>query len=758
MSKDLFEASLHYHRHPKPGKLEVVPTKALATQRDLSLAYSPGVASTSQAIAKDPKQAHYLTCRSNLVGVITNGTAVLGLGAVGPLAAKPVMEGKAVLFKKFAGINVFDIEVDATDPQRFVDIVASLEPTFGGINLEDIKAPECFYIERTLQERMNIPVFHDDQHGTAIIVCAAIKNALLIMKKDIKGVKLVVSGAGAAALSCVALLEQMGLLRENIFLSDIDGAVFKDRTMDMMPEMARYAHDMAHRTLSDLIQGADIFLGLSAGNLLTPEMLRSMAEKPIIMALANPTPEVDPKVALEVRPDAIVATGRSDFPNQVNNVLCFPFIFRGALDVGATCINIEMKMAAIEALAKLARVETTDVVNAAYGVEDIRFGKEYIIPKPFDPRLMMSIAPAVAKAAMDSGVATRPIEDLDAYRHDVSQHFYLSGLAMKPIFSRAKKNPRRVVFSDGEDTRILRAAQDVADEGLAHPILIGRRRVVTYRLEHLGLRLQEGRDFTLVDPEQDDRFTTYWTTYLSLRERHGITPDLARTVVRTNTTVIAALMVYLKEADAMISGPTAQHGRQLKDIASIIDYAHPHQLLGALSVLVTLKGIHFFTDGYVNKNPTAQEIVEITQMAATQVREFGIIPKVALLSHSNFGSLSTDSSMKLREALAMLHERCPDLEVEGEMQADAALCPVIRERIFPNSKLTGSANLFVMPNIESANIAFNMAKSLTDAHSVGPMILGLSKSAHVLSSATTVRGILNMTAYAVSDALRHEKE
>lgn len=758
MSKELFEASLTYHRLPYPGKLAVVPTKSLSNQRDLALAYTPGVAAACDAILANPLEASSLTCRSNLVAVITNGTAVLGLGNIGPLAAKPVMEGKAVLFKKFAGIDVFDIEINESDPEKLVDIIASLEPTFGGINLEDIKAPECFYVERALQQRLRIPVFHDDQHGTAIIVSAAILNGLMLLKKDITQVKLVVSGAGAAALACLNLLEKVGIQRKNIFIADIDGVVYKGRLTTMDPDKETYAQPTDHRTLADIMKEADIFLGLSVGNIVTPDMLLSMAPDPIVLALANPNPEIDPQVVKDMRPDAIVATGRSDFSNQVNNVLCFPFIFRGALDVGARCINDAMKLAAVHALAMLARAETSDIVNLAYGTENLRFGRDYIIPKPFDPRLIASIAPAVAKAACETGIASRPIQDFEAYRQQVSQYVFRSGLAMKPIFSRAKEYPRRVVFAEGEEERILQAVQEIVDEGLAKPILIGRRRVIEFRLERLGLRLIPDQDFELVDPEKDPRYLTYWTTYHKLMERRGVSPDFARMIVRTNTTIIAALMVYLKDAEAMIAGPTGRYKHHLENIRYILGHTNTLQVVASLSVLVLDRGLYFFTDGYVNEDPSAQEIALITQLAAAQVREFGYLPRIALVSHSSFGTSSSYAAVKLQEACKILHREAPDLEVEGEMHADAALCPDIRNRLMPHSLLKGEANLLVMPTIDAANIAFNIAKTLADGQSIGPLLMGLSKAAHILTPSITVRGILNMAAFAVNDALRHESD
>ncbi len=756
MNRELYESALEYHRKPSPGKLAITSIKPLANQRDLSLAYSPGVAAACEEIVRDPAEASTLTGRANLVAVVTNGSAVLGLGNIGPLAAKPVMEGKAVLFKKFADINVFDIEINESDPDKLIDIIASLEPTFGGINLEDIKAPECFIIERKLQEKMRIPVFHDDQHGTAIIVSAAVLNGISLVDKKISDIKIVTSGAGAAALACLKLLEQIGVRRENIFITDIDGVVYKGRTSNMDPEKAVYAQETHARTLDQLIEGADVFLGLSVGNIIDAKMLVKMAPNPVILALANPTPEVDPQLAQKIRPDAIVATGRSDFPNQVNNVLCFPFIFRGALDVGATTINMEMKLACVHAIAQLARAEMSDVVNMAYGNDDLNFGRDYIIPKPFDPRLIMEIAPAVAKAAMETGVATRPIKDLDNYKQNLSQYVYRSGLAMKPIFIRAQSDIRRVVYSEGEDERILRAVQIVVDEKMARPILIGRRRVIESRCQRLGLRLMPDRDYELVDPEQDKRYSLYWHTYHELLERKGVSPDFARMVVRTNTTVIAALMVYREEADAMLCGPVGRYKHHLESIRSIIGHANSLNVVAALSSLVLQKGMYFFTDGYVNEDPSATELAHITLLAAEHVRQFGIVPKIALVSHSSFGTGCSVSARKMQEAVERVQQSDPHLEIEGEMHADAAFDEKIRLNIFPNSRLKGEANLIIMPSIDAANIAFNMVKGLADGLSIGPLLMGLNKSAHILTPSVTVRGIFNMTAFAVVDALRHE--
>lgn len=759
MKDEFNESALNYHRFPKPGKISVTPTKPLANQRDLSLAYSPGVAATCREIIENPSTVDLYTSRSNLVGVITNGTAVLGLGNVGPLCAKPVMEGKGVLFKKFAGIDVFDIEINEQDPNKLVDIIASLEPTFGGINLEDIKAPECFYVEKMLSERLKIPVFHDDQHGTAIIVAAAIKNALELINKDIKTVKLVTSGAGAAAIACLNLLVKLGLDPKNIFVTDIEGVIHTKRT-DHLAECQRfYARDTDARTLEDVLDGADIFLGLSAGGVLKPDMLMKMSRDPVVMALANPHPEIDPKVAKATRPDAIVATGRSDFVNQVNNVLCFPFIFRGALDVGATKINDEMKLACVKALSNLAKAELSDIVQNAYGdPEEVRFGPDYIIPKPFDPRLMSEIAPLVAEAAMATGVATRPIEDLDSYKQSLVEFVFRSGLTMRPIFSLAKKNQKRVVYADGENPTILRAVQTALDEKIVKPILIGRRQVIEVRLERLGLRMRPDRDFELIDPQKDHRFNLYWQAYHKIMERRGVSPDLAKIIVRTHTSVIAALMVELGDADAMLCGPVGRYHRHLEHINQIIGKADDHDVIAALNVIVHQKGTYFIADTYVNQNPTAEELTKITLLAAEQVKRFGMHPKIALLSHSSFGSSASPCAQKMRQVLENLRNIDPELEVEGEMHADAALEPNNRLRIFPNSRLKGEANLLIMPTLDAANISYNLAKGLSDGQPIGPILIGTRKSAHILTPSVSVRGVLNMTAVAVVNAQTLQKE
>jgi len=752
MTEELRESALEYHRLPTPGKIGIVATKPLANQRDLALAYSPGVAEACTLIAESPAEAANLTARSNLVAVISNGTAVLGLGAIGPLAAKPVMEGKAVLFKKFAGIDVFDIEVNERDPDKLVDIIAALEPTFGGINLEDIKAPECFEIEAKLRDRMKIPVFHDDQHGTAIIVGAAILNGLRLVGKSLDQVKLVTSGAGAAALACLDLLVDMGLKVENIIVTDRYGVAYRGRKEEMDPRKERYVKDTNARTLGDVIGDADVFLGLSAPDVLKPEMVARMAPKPLILALANPNPEIRPELVKELRPDALIATGRTDYPNQVNNVLCFPFIFRGALDVGATAINEAMKLACVRALADLALAEPSDVVAAAYGETALTFGPDYFIPKPFDPRLILQLAPAVAKAAMESGVATRPIHDFDAYRMRLSQFVFRSGLAMKPIFDHARQEPKRIVYAEGEDERVLRAVQQAIDDGLARPIIIARRSVVERRIERLNLRLKLGENVELCDPEDDPRFASYWALYHGIMERKGVSPELAQRVVRTRPTVIAALMVRRGEADAMLCGAIGQYRRHLRHVVDVLGLGKGVTSPAGLSVLIMSKGTYFLCDTQATDDPSAEQVAEMTLRAADAVRHFGIEPKAALLSHSNFGSSDDAGARKMRDALVLIRERAPDLEVEGEMHADAALADDIRRRIFPNSRLKGSANLLVMPTLDAANITFNALKVLGDGQPIGPVLLGVAKPAHIVTPSVTVRGLLNMTAIASYDA------
>ncbi len=753
MEDEIKKSALEYHRLPRPGKISILPTKQLTNQRDLALAYTPGVAAACEEIVRDPREATNLTSRGNLIGVITNGTAVLGLGAIGPLAAKPVMEGKAVLFKKFAGIDVFDIEVDERDPDKLVDMIAALEPTFGGINLEDIKAPECFYIERKLRERMKIPVFHDDQHGTAITVCAAIINGLRVGGKEIGKVKLVTSGAGAAALACLDLLVKLGMPIANIFVTDIEGVVYKGRKALMDPDKERYAKDVSARTLGEIIEGADVFLGLSAGGVLKPEMVNRMAPRPLILALANPEPEIRPELVKQVRGDAIMATGRSDYPNQVNNVLCFPFIFRGALDVGATSITSEMELAAVRAIADLAQAEASDIVALAYGGADLKFGPEYLIPRPFDPRLIAKIAPAVAEAAMKSGVATRPIVDLDAYRATLSQFVYHSGLIMKPLFAAAKESPKRIVYAEGEDERVLRAVQVIVDEGLATPILIGRPSVIERRLEQFGLRIRAGRDYSLINPESDPRYRDYWTTYHRLTERKGVSQEYAKIEMRRRHTLIGAMMMYKGEADGMLCGTFGTHALHLQFIDQVIGLRPGVKHYAAMNALMLPDRTVFICDTYVTPDPSAENIAEMTILAAEEVRRFGIVPKVALLSASNFGSVDLPSSHKMQAALAILREAAPELEVEGEMHGDAAISAEIRMRVFPNSRLKGEANLLIMPTLDAANIAFNLLKTAAgDGVTIGPILLGSARAVHIVTPSASVRRMVNMTAIAVVDA------
>jgi malate dehydrogenase (oxaloacetate-decarboxylating)(NADP+) len=744
--------ALEYHRLPRPGKIAIQPTKPLASQRDLALAYSPGVAAACEAIVADPHAAAEVTSRGNLIAVITNGTAVLGLGAIGPLAAKPVMEGKAVLFKKFADLDVFDIEVNETDPDKLVEVIASLEPTFGGINLEDIKAPECFEVESKLKARMKIPVMHDDQHGTAIIVAAAMLNGLQVVGKKIDQVKLVASGAGAAALACLDLLVDLGMPIENIFVTDIAGVVYEGRTELMDARKARYAKKTDSRTLADVIPGADIFLGLSAPRVLKPEMVKRMGQQPLIFALANPTPEILPEEAKAVRPDAVIATGRSDYPNQVNNVLCFPFIFRGALDVGATTINQEMKVACVKAIADLAKAEASDIVASAYGGETPAFGREYLIPRPFDPRLIVQIAPAVAKAAMDSGVASRPITDWTAYHDRLNQFVFRSGLLMKPLFERARRDCKSVVYAEGEEERVLRAVQTVVDEKLAQPILIGRRGVVERRIEKLGLRIREGKHFRLIDPENDPRYNEYWTFYHSLTERKGVSPDDARTIVRTHNTVIGALMVRKRDADALLCGTIGRFHLHLGHVNDCLGKAASVHAFSTLTALILQTGTVFITDTEVKPDPSDEEIAEMAVLSAEVVRRFGIAPKAALLSHSNFGTSNESSARKMRRALGLILQRDAELEVEGEMRADSALNEPLRERLFPSSRLKGKANLMIMPSLDAANIALNLLRGLGEGQIIGPILLGCARPAHILSPAVTVRGIINMTAVAAVEA------
>jgi len=752
VKETLYQRALDYHRYKPAGKLKVVATKPLSTQEDLALAYSPGVAAVSEVIQENPQEAANLTARANLVAVITNGTAVLGLGNIGPLAAKPVMEGKAVLFKKFAGIDVFDIEINESDPNKLIDIIASLEPTFGGINLEDIKAPECFQVEQELKKRLQIPVFHDDQHGTAIIVGAAILNALKLVNKKIQDVKLVTSGAGAAAIACLDILVSLGLKKDHIIATDQAGVIYEGRPGKMDPFKANYATKQESRNLAEAIQGADIFLGLSAAGVLKGEMVATMADKPIILALANPVPEILPEEVKLFRSDAIIATGRSDYPNQVNNVLCFPFIFRGALDVGATTINEEMKLACVRALADLTHQDPSDVVTSIYAQEDLRFGPNYIIPKPFDPRLVTELPPAVAQAAMQTGVATRPLQDIEAYKQQLSEFVYRSSLIMKPIFSRAKSMPLRLAYADGEDERVLQAAQRVVEEGIAYPIIIGRREVVTSRIKRLNLRLEMGGDFELVDPQNDPRYHQYWTEYHRLMERKGVTPDFAKIVLRTNASVIASLMVHFGEADSALCGPVGRYNHHLEHVLDIVGLQPGLEVAAAMSIMVLETGSFFFCDPYVNLDPTTCQLAEVAVMAAEQVRKFGIAPKLALLSHSNFGSSNSDSALKMRKVLDKIKAIAPELEVEGEMHADAALNEAIRMRTFPESILKGRANLLIMPNLDTANIAFNMIKILADGQPIGPVLLGPAKPIHILTPSVTTRGIFNLSAIAVVDA------
>ena len=756
---DLDQAALFFHKHPIPGKLEIQATKPLGNQRDLAMAYSPGVAAPCLAIRDDPATAADYTARANLVAVISNGSAVLGLGNIGPLASKPVMEGKAVLFKKFAGIDVFDIEIDASAIEEMVSTVAALEPTFGGINLEDIKAPECFEVEERLKARMGIPVFHDDQHGTAIIVAAAVLNGLELAGKPLAEVKIVTSGAGAAALACLNLLVSLGARRENIWVTDRFGVAYSGRTDEMDRWKDPYVKDTEARTLADVIGGADVFLGLSAAGVLKPELLRHMAEKPLILALANPTPEIMPEVAREARPDAMICTGRSDFPNQVNNVLCFPYIFRGALDCGATAINEEMKMAAVRAIAALAREEPSDVAARAYSGETPTFGPEFLIPSPFDPRLILRIAPAVARAACETGVASRPITDFDAYVERLSRFVFRSGLIMKPVFSAARTaSAKRVIYADGEDERVLRAAQVVLEEGIAEPTLIGRPHVIETRLKRYGLRIRPGVDFAVVNPEDDPRYRHYVDLLIELAGRRGVTQEAARTMVRTNPTVIAALAMMRKEADAMICGLEGRYERHLRNVDLIIGRREGVRDLAALSMLIAQRGITFFTDTYVNVDPSAEEIAEITALAAEEIRRFGLDPKAALLSHSNFGSKDSASAQKMRRAAALLKEIAPDIESDGEMHGDAALDEAQRQKVFPHSTLKGEANLLVFPNLDAANITLNTVKAMTDALHVGPILLGTAKPAHILTPSVTSRGIVNMTALAVVEASQKAQE
>jgi malate dehydrogenase (oxaloacetate-decarboxylating)(NADP+) len=757
LRQQLRQAALEYHEFPTPGKISVTPTKQLTNQRDLALAYSPGVAAACEEIVADPTNAFRYTARGNLVAVITNGTAVLGLGNIGPLAAKPVMEGKGVLFKKFAGIDVFDIEINENDPDKLCDIIAALEPTFGGVNLEDIKAPECFYIERKLRDRMKIPVFHDDQHGTAIIVGAAILNGMKVVGKQMQDCKLVVSGAGAAALACLDLIVDLGFPIKNITVTDLAGVVYKGRTELMDPDKERFAQDTKARTLAEVIPGADIFLGLSAGGVLKPEMVKAMAPKPLVMALANPTPEILPEEVREVRDDAVIATGRSDYPNQVNNVLCFPYIFRGALDCGATTITREMEIAAVRAIAELAQAEQSDVVAATYGDANLSFGPDYLIPKPFDPRLMMKIAPAVAIAAAQSGVALRPIQDIAAYTDKLQQFVYHSGSFMKPVFAIAKKTPaakKRIVFAEGEEERVLRAVQVVLDEGLAKPILIGRPAVLEQRIQRYGLRLRSEVDFDVINPERDDRYRSYWEAYFAMTKRKGVTEQWAKLEMRRRHTLIGAMAIHKGDADGMICGTFGSPPLHLHYIDQVLGKRKGVNTYAAMNALVMENRQVVLVDTHINENPTAEQLAEITIMAADEMRRFGLHPRAALLSHSNFGSSDSESAQKMRAALALIRERAPNLEIDGEMHGDTALDSHLLKEQMPDTALKGDANLLVMPNIEAANISYNLLKvAAGNGVAIGPVLLGCSRAVHILTASATVRRIVNMTALAVVDAV-----
>ncbi len=748
---DQKRAALDYHESDPPGKLSIRPTKPLVNQSDLALAYSPGVAFACTAIAEDPSAATRLTARGNLVAVVTNGTAVLGLGDIGPLASKPVMEGKAVLFKKFAGLDCFDIEVAEKDVEPFVEAVARLEPTFGGINLEDIRAPECFEIEKRLKARMKIPVFHDDQHGTAIVVAAGILNGLKVVGKSLENVKLVASGAGAAALATLNLLVSLGLKRQNVWISDIKGVVYKGRRELMDPYKEPFAQETNARTLAEIMPGADVFLGLSAGKIVSQEMVASMAERPLVFALANPTPEILPADVKAVRPDAVIASGRSDYPNQINNVLCFPFIFRGALDVGASEINEEMKKAAVAALAGIADQEASDIVTSAYGADTFVFGPEYILPKPFDPRLITEIAPAVAKAAMDTGVATRPIADLDAYKHKLNSFVYRSGFVMKPVFDAARRAPKRLILAEGAHPYVLQAAAQMIQERIARPILIGHREDIVRGAQHLGLRMKPGQDYDLVDPNTDPRMDQLSNEYLRLVERRGMTPAQAYRVPRTSNTPLGALLLKRGDGDALICGPIGQFHRHLHHVDQIIGRSPGVRAYATLSALILQQGTLFLADTYVTYEPSVEQLAEMTVMAAEEVRRFGIEPKIAFVSHSNFGSADSASSVRMRRAYTMLRGIAPELEAEGEMHADAALSAFIREEIFPNSRLKGAANLLIMPSLDAANIAFNLLKAISGAVAISPILLGAAKPVHIVTPSVTVRGLLNMAAMAVVD-------
>lgn len=757
MTDKFDKAALDYHKYPTPGKLEVTPTKNMLNQRDLALAYSPGVAAASLAIAEDPSTAADYTTRANLVAVISNGTAVLGLGDIGALASKPVMEGKAVLFKKFASVNAFDIELDTTNIDRFVDAVSLMEPTFGGINLEDIKAPECFEIEERLKKIMNIPVFHDDQHGTAICVTAAIRNGLRVAEKNIEDIKLVCSGAGAAAIACLNLLVKMGLKKENIFVNDRFGVIYKGRKEEMNPYNSAYAIDSDARVLDDIIDDADVFLGLSAPRVLTQEHVKKMAKNPLILALANPEPEILPELVAEVRPDAIIATGRSDYNNQVNNVLCFPFLFRGALDVGATEINEAMKLATVEAIADLAVMEASDEVVSAYGGKAFSFGRDYFIPKPFDPRLMTIIPPRVAKAAMETGVATRPIEDFDQYRQTLESFVFRSGMIMKPVFEAARRTPQRIVFAEGESTRVINAMQILVDDGICKPILIGNSSVIQQNIDDSGLRLSIGKDIEVIDPQNNPNMAQYEDEFYRLMSRKGCTPAYAEQIIGTRRTPLAAVMVRLGDADAMLCGVEGNYISHLRYIRALMGAVEGLQDVAAVTMLITKSGTHFLTDTHVAVDPSAEQIADNTALAAKLVEHFGMEPKAALLSHSNFGSRQNSMSEKMRDALKIINKKYPDIQVEGEMHPDAALSQEIRDKLFKNSAFEGPANLLVCPSLDAGNITYNMMKQVADGLPVGPMLVGTNYPAHVLTESTTVRGIVNMAAFASVDAIQRSE-
>ena len=759
MSDALKVAALEYHESPRPGKISVVPTKGLTNQRDLALAYSPGVAYACKAIEADPTLAAKYTSRANLVGVVTNGSAVLGLGNIGPLAGKPVMEGKACLFKKFAGIDVFDIELAETDPDKLVDIIAALEPTLGGINLEDIKAPECFYIEKKLKEKLKIPVFHDDQHGTAIIVGAAIINGLKVVGKNLRDVRVVCSGAGAAAIACLNLLITLGIKKENIIVCDSKGVISTSRAGTLDENKAIYAIDTPFVTIDEAMRNADIFLGLSGPGTIKKEWIAEMADKPLVLALANPIPEIMPEEIKSVRPDAVIATGRSDYPNQVNNVLCFPFIFRGALDVGATKITEEMKLACVYAIAELAQAERSDVVASAYEGQELSFGPEYIIPTPFDPRLITLIAPAVAQAAMNSGVATLPIQDMAAYRDKISNLVYQTGFVMKPVFEAAKADLKRVIYAEGEDERVLQAVQAVSDEKLCIPILIGRPDVIKSRIERAGLRIKAGEHFEVVNPENDERFKETWSDYYQIMRRKGVSPEDAKTAVRTSTTLIGAMLVRRGDADALICGSIGRYQDHLKHVNDVIGREENASIFAAMNLLPMQNRTLFISDTYVNHDPSAQEIAEITIMAADEVKRFGLAPKVALVSHSNFGTEVSPSATKMSDALDIIEKLDPSIEIDGEMHGDAALNEMIRNRIHPDSKLKGEANLLIMPTVEAANIAYNLLKMVSgDGITVGPILLGARRAVHIVTPTVTVRRIVNMTALASVDATSRDSK